>query len=54
MEINPGPVLPRSLPGIEGKKLFDAKAFAMRSNPLFMPGHRVRCKPLRRSFAIVT
>ncbi len=68
LEVDGRTVLPRSLAAIEWKELLDTDAFAMGSDPLFMPGHRVCCEPLpfeirydvsgvamfRCSFAIVT
>ena len=46
LEVYGRTVLPRSLAAIEGKELLDADAFAVGSDTLFVPGHRICCEPL--------
>jgi hypothetical protein len=46
LEIDGCAVFPRSLAAIEGKELLDSDAFAMGSDTLFVPGHRICCEPL--------
>ena len=46
LEVDSRTVLPRSLAGKEGKELLDADTFAMGSDTLFVPRHRVCCEPL--------